>query len=69
MEARSNIIGIRTHKERKARASTAKFFWCARNVLCVARALEIAGCVRGQFLLVCLVVSREFGLAMLVAIL
>jgi hypothetical protein len=46
-----------------------KFLWSARKVLCVARALKLAGSARGQFLLVCLLVSREFCLAMLVAIL
>ena len=68
LEARSNSIGIRAHKEHTARASTAKFLWSARKVLCVARALKLAGSARGQFLLVCLLVSREFCLAMLVAI-
>ena len=30
---------------------SAKFIWCARNVLCVAHACGLADCVRGQFLL------------------
>ena len=58
----------RTHEERPARASTAKLLWCARNVLCVAHACGLAVCVRGQLLLACVVMSRGFCVAMLVAI-
>ena len=57
------------HKEHTARASTAKLLWYARNVLYVVRAFELKGCVHGQFLLVCLVVSRGLCIAMPVAIL
>ena len=65
LEARSNSMGKWRSRNAQHRPLPAKFLWCARNILCVAHACGLSGFLCGQFLLVCVAMSRGFCVAML----